>query len=143
MDCGKKNNKKPPLPKAPMLKQIKKMSDVNRISDKQNELEQDLKSKVSKVSQNVERIKHIDTDATNKSKKDTKSEIKVSGECEINMDSSKMVGSTIYEEDLPVIVRRRGCFLRVRITSFTDEDDETEPPLLSAEPTVNVGSSQW
>ena len=30
--------------------------------------------------------------------------------------------STIFEEDLPVIVRRRGCMLRVRITSITDDD---------------------
>lgn len=30
--------------------------------------------------------------------------------------------STILEEDLPVIVRRRGCTLRVKITSITDED---------------------
>jgi len=32
--------------------------------------------------------------------------------------------STILEEDLPVIVRRRGCTLRVKITSITDEDIE-------------------
>lgn len=30
--------------------------------------------------------------------------------------------STILEEDLPVIYRRRGCTLRVEITSITDED---------------------
>ena len=30
--------------------------------------------------------------------------------------------TTIFEEDVPVIVRRRGCLLRVRITSITDDD---------------------
>ena len=32
--------------------------------------------------------------------------------------------TTIFEEDVPVIVRRRGCLLRVRITSITDDDLE-------------------
>ena len=31
------------------------------------------------------------------------------------------MASTVYEEDLPVIVRRRGCWLRVRIVD-TDPD---------------------
>lgn len=35
---------------------------------------------------------------------------------------SSMTESTILEEEVPVIVRRRGCTLRVRITSITDED---------------------
>ena len=34
--------------------------------------------------------------------------------------------SMIYEEDVPVIVRRRGCLLRVRITSFIDSDSPNE-----------------
>ncbi|GFN87081.1 microtubule-associated serine/threonine-protein kinase 2 [Plakobranchus ocellatus] len=34
--------------------------------------------------------------------------------------------SMIYEEDVPVIVRRRGCLLRVRITSFIDPDSPSE-----------------
>lgn len=43
--------------------------------------------------------------------------------------------SMVYEEEVPVIVRRRGCMLRVRITSFADDGDETEagkplPPIL-------------
>lgn len=42
---------------------------------------------------------------------------------EINRRSG-MAESTILEEDLPVIVRRRGCTLRVRITSITDADVE-------------------
>ena len=37
---------------------------------------------------------------------------------------ASMTESTILEEDVPVIVRRRGCTLRVRITSITDEDLE-------------------
>lgn len=37
---------------------------------------------------------------------------------------SSMTESTILEEEVPVIVRRRGCTLRVRITSITDEDIE-------------------
>ena len=32
-----------------------------------------------------------------------------------------IMASTVYEEDLPVIVRRRGCWLRVRIVD-TDPD---------------------
>lgn len=32
--------------------------------------------------------------------------------------------SMVYEEEVPVIVRRRGCMLRVRITSFADDGDE-------------------
>lgn len=35
-----------------------------------------------------------------------------------------MTESTILEEDVPVIVRRRGCTLRVKITSITDADLE-------------------
>lgn len=34
--------------------------------------------------------------------------------------------SMVYEEEVPVIVRRRGCMLRVRITSFADDGEETE-----------------
>lgn len=34
--------------------------------------------------------------------------------------------SMVYEEEVPVIVRRRGCMLRVRITSFADDGDEAE-----------------
>lgn len=37
---------------------------------------------------------------------------------------SSMAETTILEEELPVIVRRRGCTLRVRITSITDADVE-------------------
>ena len=29
---------------------------------------------------------------------------------------------TVHEEDVPVIIRRGGCMLRVRITSFSDDD---------------------
>lgn len=42
--------------------------------------------------------------------------------------------SMVYEEDVPVIVRRRGCMLRVRITSFVDADGETSRDL--ATPTL-------
>ncbi|KAL8618616.1 hypothetical protein ACOMHN_015726 [Nucella lapillus] len=40
--------------------------------------------------------------------------------------------SVVYEEEVPVIVRRRGCTLRVRITSFSDDpfDAETVRTLL-------------
>jgi hypothetical protein len=31
----------------------------------------------------------------------------------------------VYEEDVPVIVRRRGCMLRVRITSFADDSADS------------------
>ncbi|KAK2154534.1 hypothetical protein LSH36_266g03000 [Paralvinella palmiformis] len=31
--------------------------------------------------------------------------------------------STIYEEDVPVIVRRRGCMLRVQVTSIVEDTD--------------------
>ena len=34
---------------------------------------------------------------------------------------------TVHEEDVPVIVRRRGCTLRVRITSFHEDGDEWIP----------------
>ena len=34
--------------------------------------------------------------------------------------------SMVYEEEVPVIVRRRGCMLRVRITSFADDGDVFE-----------------
>lgn len=37
---------------------------------------------------------------------------------------SSSTETTIFEEDVPVIVRRRGCLLRVRITSITDDDLE-------------------
>lgn len=43
---------------------------------------------------------------------------------ETHIKRGSMTESTILEEDLPVIVRRRGCTLRVRITSITDEDLE-------------------
>lgn len=39
--------------------------------------------------------------------------------------------SMIYEEDVPVIVRRRGCMLRVRITSFVDCDDPEDGTTVS------------
>ncbi len=35
--------------------------------------------------------------------------------------SDSLRAITVHEEEVPVIVRRRGCTLRVRITSFTDE----------------------
>ena len=31
--------------------------------------------------------------------------------------------STIYEEEVPVIVRRRGCMLRVQVTSIVEDAD--------------------
>ena len=31
--------------------------------------------------------------------------------------------STIYEEEVPVIVRRRGCLLRVQVTSIVEDTD--------------------
>ena len=34
---------------------------------------------------------------------------------------------TVHEEDVPVIVRRRGCTLRVRITSFHEDGEEWLP----------------
>ena len=34
---------------------------------------------------------------------------------------------TVHEEDVPVIVRRRGCTLRVRITSFHEDGEEWFP----------------
>ncbi len=34
---------------------------------------------------------------------------------------------TVHEEDVPVIVRRRGCTLRVRITSFHEDGEEWIP----------------
>ena len=39
-------------------------------------------------------------------------------------ESSLVRGCTIHEEDVPVIVRRRGCTMRLRIQSFTDEFDK-------------------
>lgn len=42
--------------------------------------------------------------------------------------------SMIYEEVVPVIVRRRGCTLRVRITSFADVDVEGDGSLDPATP---------
>lgn len=42
----------------------------------------------------------------------------------------------VYEEEVPVIVRRRGCMLRVRITSFADDVDESGQTHL---PTYAVG----
>jgi len=37
------------------------------------------------------------------------------------------VQSTIYEEDAPVIVRRRGCMLRVRLGSIPSEHVVSSP----------------
>ncbi|XP_035827473.1 microtubule-associated serine/threonine-protein kinase 3 [Aplysia californica] len=45
--------------------------------------------------------------------------------------------SMVYEEDVPVIVRRRGCMLRVRITSFVDADSsegEGAPDIITPVP---------
>ncbi|KAK7099860.1 hypothetical protein V1264_022907 [Littorina saxatilis] len=47
--------------------------------------------------------------------------------------------SMVYEEEVPVIVRRRGCMLRVRITSFADDDFDAGKPL-SAIPAELAGS---
>lgn len=46
------------------------------------------------------------------------------------INSSEVSGSlneptTIHEEEVPVIVRRRGCMLRLRITSYGGEDLES------------------
>ena len=38
--------------------------------------------------------------------------------------SDSLRAVTVHEEEVPVIVRRRGCTLRVRITSFTDENED-------------------
>lgn len=42
--------------------------------------------------------------------------------------------SMVYEEDVPVIVRRRGCMLRVRITSFVDADEDDPGELVTPVP---------
>lgn len=42
--------------------------------------------------------------------------------------------SMVYEEDVPVIVRRRGCMLRVRITSFVDPDGEESGDMITPVP---------
>ena len=51
---------------------------------------------------------------------------------------SKLNESTVFDEELPVIVRRRGCMLRVRITSFTDTDTDGDGDTLEVPHSVQV-----
>lgn len=41
----------------------------------------------------------------------------------LSASMTEMASRTIMEEDVPVSMRRRGCTLRVRITSYVDDSD--------------------
>ena len=41
---------------------------------------------------------------------------------------AELAESTVYEADVPVVMRRRGCTMRVRISSFAEDKAWPSPP---------------